>query len=300
MNEKWIEIFIGGQQRDSKKQIHDGDKLIDDAVAKFNAAHFKPPITIGHSDGDKAPAYGWIGGLKTEIKNGVKTLLAKCEDVMPEFAEIVRAGRYRNKSAAFYPDGGLQHLAFLGATPPAVKGLNVEFKEIPIIFEFMEEKTVEDVRNAMSHLLETVANFNIGGDMDKDTKSAEQVTPVVTPAINFSEMENKLRAEFAEKEKTLRQELRKKEYENYIDRMKYPPVFRDMGIIEFMTSLDHEKVITFSENSANPQSVWFKSFLEKLVTLNLFSEFAVKGKTNQDNLDEKTGIEIAGYVNGGK
>lgn len=269
MNEKWIEIFKGGKQTDSAGNQHDGDKLIDDAVAKFDANNFKPPITIGHSGGDKSPAYGWITDLKTEIKGGVKTLLAKCADVMPEFAEIVKAGRYRNRSAAFYPDGGLQHLAFLGATPPAIKGLKeIEFKEVPIIFEFREEVK-----------------------MDKEKE------PEV---INFAEMENKLRAEFAEKEKTLRAELRKKEYENYIDRMKYPPVFRDMGIVEFMTSLDHEKVITFSENNANPQSVWFKSFLEKLVNLNLFSEFAVKGKTNQDNLDEKIGLEIAGYVNGGK
>jgi hypothetical protein len=35
----------------------------------------------------------------------------------------VNAGLYRNRSAAFYGDGRLRHVGFLGGAPPAVKGL---------------------------------------------------------------------------------------------------------------------------------------------------------------------------------
>ena len=59
---------------------------------------------------------------------------------MPEFAEMVQAGRFKKRSASFYkPDSPanpvpgvyyLRHLGFLGAQPPAVKGLaDPEFAE---------------------------------------------------------------------------------------------------------------------------------------------------------------------------
>lgn len=58
----------------------------------------------------------------------------------PAFAELVKAGRYRKVSASFYPPAAkanprpgsyyLKHVGFLGAQPPAVKGLKaIAFSE---------------------------------------------------------------------------------------------------------------------------------------------------------------------------
>ena len=58
---------------------------------------------------------------------------------MNRFAEMVQAGRFPKRSAAFYPDGRLRHVGFLGAMPPAVKGLkNISFgnDDDAIAFEF--------------------------------------------------------------------------------------------------------------------------------------------------------------------
>lgn len=94
----------------------------------YDPARHEAPLVVGHPKHDE-PAYGWVervtardGGLYVDTK-----------DVDPEFAEIVRAGRYRKISASLYPPGAsgnptpgvwsLRHVGFLGAMPPAVKGL---------------------------------------------------------------------------------------------------------------------------------------------------------------------------------
>lgn len=131
----WIPIFKGGRQIDSAGREHDGDALIDNAVAKFNTAIHEPPAVIGHPQ-DNAPAYGWVEGLKKQ--GGL--LMAKFKQVEPAFADMVRRGLFKKRSAAFYPDGTLRHVGFLGAMPPAVKGLpDVAFAEgNAVTFEFAD------------------------------------------------------------------------------------------------------------------------------------------------------------------
>ena len=97
------------------------------------ASHYSPdkheaPIVVGHPS-TNAPAYGWVGSLKAE--NG--TLFADFAQVDDDFAELVKKGRYKKVSASFYPPNHpsnpqpenwyLRHVGFLGAHPPAVKGL---------------------------------------------------------------------------------------------------------------------------------------------------------------------------------
>jgi len=134
----WVPIFRGGRQKDSQGREHDGDALIDTALAKFNAAVHEPPACIGHP-ADNAPAYAWVEGLKKQ--GGL--LLAKFRQVQPEFAGMVRQGAFKKRSAAFYPDGSLRHVAFLGAAPPAVKGLpDMAFSEAAdAAFDFADYQT---------------------------------------------------------------------------------------------------------------------------------------------------------------
>ena len=138
--DEWIEIFRGGKQVDSRGMEHDGDAVIDKALASFDVKEHEPPLTVGHPQ-DNSPAFGWVEGLKEAVKDGVKILMAKFRQVVPEFEDLVKQGRYKKRSASFYPDGRLRHVGFLGAAPPAVKGLaDLKFKdtEEDITFDFYD------------------------------------------------------------------------------------------------------------------------------------------------------------------
>lgn len=94
----------------------------------YNPAKHEAPIVIGHPRHD-APAYGWVKSLTA----GADGLSAEPHQVDTAFAELVAAGRYKKISASFYLPGAsnnpvpgvyyLRHVGFLGAQPPAVKGL---------------------------------------------------------------------------------------------------------------------------------------------------------------------------------
>ena len=99
---------------------------------------------VGHPKAD-APAYGWVKSLG--VQNGVLT--ADFAQVDEGFADLVKAGRYKKVSASFYPPTSpnnpkpgvwtLRHVGFLGAQPPAVKGLSaISFAEGEVYVEFAE------------------------------------------------------------------------------------------------------------------------------------------------------------------
>ncbi|MFV0333001.1 MAG: FCD domain-containing protein, partial [Tropicimonas sp.] len=104
-------------------------------AAAFDPQETPVPVVIGHPKADH-PAYAWAEAIRVEGD----ILKARLKDVDPEFAELVRAGRYKRISSAFYnPDAGnnpvpgqysLRHIGFLGAAAPAVKGLKpAEFSD---------------------------------------------------------------------------------------------------------------------------------------------------------------------------
>lgn len=132
----WVEIFEGGEQTDSNGVKHDGDAMIETAVKTFTPSYHEPPVVAGHPQ-DNSPAFGWVSGLKEESGK----LLAKFKDIVPEFAQAVEQGLFKKRSASFYPDGRLRHVGFLGAMPPAVKGLaDLSFSDDDraVVFEFSE------------------------------------------------------------------------------------------------------------------------------------------------------------------
>lgn len=99
-----------------------------DSARAYDPAKHEAPIVIGHPRHD-APAYGWVKSLASTSEG----LSAEPHQVDADFAELVAAGRYKKISASFYlPDAAnnpvpgvyyLRHVGFLGAQPPAVKGL---------------------------------------------------------------------------------------------------------------------------------------------------------------------------------
>lgn len=123
---KWFAIFKAGKHTDSSGNTKEWTEAdLDKIVASYDPAKHEAPIVIGHPK-TNAPAYGWIESLKRVGD----TLYAKAKQLVPEFVEMVNKGLFKKRSISLYPDGTLRHVGFLGATPPAVKGLpDVEFKD---------------------------------------------------------------------------------------------------------------------------------------------------------------------------
>lgn len=97
------------------------------------------PAVIGHPD-TTAPAYGWVKSLRFD--RAKQRLVADLDKIESNFAEAVKAGRYKKISASFFqpnspanPKPGhfyLRHVGFLGAAAPAIPGLKpVSFAGAP-------------------------------------------------------------------------------------------------------------------------------------------------------------------------
>ncbi|MDA8449831.1 peptidase [Acidovorax sp. GBBC 3332] len=112
------------------------------SAAAYDPAKHEAPIVIGHPATD-GPAYAWVASASTSGED----LEAVPQQVDPAFAELVDKGRYKKISTSFYaPDSAanpvpgvwyIKHVGFLGAKPPAVKGLRA------VAFAQGEEGVVE-------------------------------------------------------------------------------------------------------------------------------------------------------------
>lgn len=105
-------------------------------VEAYDPALREAPLCVGHPKSE-LPAYGWVKGLAV---NDAGRLVMNPHQVEPQFAEMLRAGRFKKRSTAFYspqhpsnPKPGtwyVRHVAFLGAQPPAVDGLkDIQFSD---------------------------------------------------------------------------------------------------------------------------------------------------------------------------
>jgi len=316
----YFEIFRGGTQTDSNGEEHDGDQLISKAVASFKPGDHEPPIVIGHP-AENAPAYGWIEDIKTTVNDGVKVLWAKAKQVVPEFSAAVEQGLFKKRSASFYPDGRLRHVGFLGAVPPAVKGLaDIGFTEQGVVFEFEEKPKIEE-ESIMEKFAEFFEFLKFWKKFEKELGSEPAAKD---PGKTFSEADleaaktkaaeeakaaakAEAEAEFAEKQKTAAAEQRKKELSAWVDeRVKggtILPAWKDAGLVAFMERLDADEAIQFAEGDQGkkPALKWFQDFLESFEKAPLFKEFATKNGAGAQFTDEErqveTGRRIAAKVN---
>lgn len=131
-----IDIFRAGRRHDANGNLVEiTTASLQQAIDAYDPQFHESPVVIGHPK-DNHPAYAWVKGLHL---NG-DTLQAELTQIDPDFAEMVQSGRFKKVSASFYlPDSPnnpvagklyLRHVGFLGAVPPAVKGLrNPEFNE---------------------------------------------------------------------------------------------------------------------------------------------------------------------------
>lgn len=157
-----LHIFRGGKTIDAHGQrITFDEKAIAKIAASYNATRHEAPIVVGHPT-DNAPAYGWIKRL---VAKGLD-LYAVPHQVEAQFSDLVKAGRYKNISISLYrPDSPsnpvpgvfcLRHVGFLGAMPPAIKGLKTPvFSENTgdLLFVNFGESPMDDLKLALGDLM---------------------------------------------------------------------------------------------------------------------------------------------------
>lgn len=146
-----IEIFRAGTRRaDNGQEYTITAADLAKTVAAYDIKLHEAPLVVGHPEGDK-PAYGWISGLQLD---GDTLKIADTHQVEPQFAEMVRDGRFKKRSASFYhptdptnPTPGiwhLRHVGSFGAVPPAVKGLkDIKFSEAASAVNFSDPVSQE-------------------------------------------------------------------------------------------------------------------------------------------------------------
>ena len=135
-------------------------------VKAYDPAVHEAPLVVGHPKTDD-PAFGWVKSLS--FADGM--LSAEPDQVDAAFAELVNDGKFKKVSASFYtPDSPsnpvpgvyyLRHVGFLGAQPPAVKGMKsasfADNEEGVIEFADWDQMTI-------SNLFRKLREYIIGKD----------------------------------------------------------------------------------------------------------------------------------------
>ncbi len=173
------------------------------------------------------------------------TLYAEAENVVNEFAEMVNKKMFPNRSIAINPDGSLRHVGFLGAVPPAVKGLGeVSFSD-----------SVEPIE---------IKEFNEPDILEKIASINEQL----------KELES-----LKNKERIKEKEAKAKEFSDFIEKCenegKTLPVMRNHLNVLF-NALDEHGKIEFSGKSLESPIVILKEFLSSLQKRIEYNEIAKK------------------------
>lgn len=207
-----IEIFkIGKHTATNGQTLPFDEAMLSAAVKGYDPSLHEAPVVIGHPK-DNHPAFGWIDHLEL-TDDGV--VLAHPKQVDAEFADLVEQGKYKKRSASWYlPDSPnnpkpgtlyLRHVGFLGAMPPALKGLkDVQFNEAEqgvVEFGDMSPWTLSNIAGIFRRLREkmiakegveeadnTIPNYAIEDlAQEADRLRQERDTALANPIPNFTE-----------------------------------------------------------------------------------------------------------------
>ncbi len=263
----WEEIFRTGVHIDSAgrgREFTTAD--LDRIVSSYDPTQHEAPVVVGHPK-DNAPAYGWVESLQ----RAGEVLLAKFHQVAPEFVEMVQAGRFKKRSISLYPDGTLRHVGFLGAQPPAVKGLrDIAFgdDDQALSFEFVENHTKGD-QMTVEQLQKQLADEQAA--RAKAEKTASDALAKAERATN----------DFAEAKKQAQRQAIVDCVESGVRDGKLLPAWKEKGLVDFMVALENQGgEYQFSEGSKQSPAQWFKGFLSEFTAHPLFREFTQAQQNN--------------------
>ena len=313
----WIAVFKAGTHTDSNGNVRTWTEAdLDAIVKKYNHKEHEAPVVIGHPK-DNAPAYGWVERL--ERKGSV--LYAKLKDLVPEFVDMVKRGLFKKRSISLYPDMTLRHIGFLGAMPPAIKGLpDFAFGDdggLTIEFEDgsnglngskkKEERTMKFFDWIKGH----AAKEGVTIEDAPPTFSESEVLTKVSEALKekereFEEKQRQIDAELRAREDAIRlkeAEFQKMEIEQFMEGLRKKGIITPameklgMGITQFMQAIAPISTVEFSEGDAKKNQTpleFMKAFLSSLPSQIEFREIAGSAKdiggtgTAESRLDAKT------------
>lgn len=113
-----FQFFRAGQHRTAAGEaLHFSEADLEQIHLAYSQGD-RAPLVIGHPP-DDGPAYGEV--QEVFRKGATLYAVARCSQAL---IDLVKSGAYKHVSAAFFRSPwGLRHIGFLGAMPPAVKGL---------------------------------------------------------------------------------------------------------------------------------------------------------------------------------
>ncbi|MBW4975437.1 hypothetical protein KZZ08_17535 [Roseovarius mucosus] len=297
---KPLHIFRAGRHTAQSGQSFEfSEAEVEGIATAYDPALHEAPIVVGHPRTD-APAYGWVKRLRAE---GAE-LFAEPDQVEPAFAEMVRAGRFKRISASFYPPQSaanptpgayyLKHVGFLGAQPPAVKGLKAaEFAEdaeaVTLEIAFSEEDApaasfADALKGAIAAVL-SWARTPAGQEALRDAAGAAETdqTPFAEPQKGEPAMSGKdtqtpedrqaaldaraaaldaKEAAFAEALNKTRRAEDAALIEALVKDGRIAPGLKD-EMAAFMESLDAQDEVAFAEGKSASPRAWFRDLLAK-------------------------------------
>ncbi len=304
---QFVEICRVGATKDASGVTRDlSEEFLKRVIANYNTDDHEAPIVIGHP-ADNAPAFGWV----TELRLNGDRLEARFSDTSEAFEKAVRDGEYRKRSASFYLDpANLRHVGFLGAQPPAVKGLrNIQFSEgeaVTVISNFKEEEKMPEQEEKKTIKEWFQEMFGGGAPAPSPIPAAASFSEakaktLISEAVNTAVAE--VKADFKEQIdsrdaiiESLKTSVnshsasgRRAEIESFFDKQganKITPALKRLGIVEFAESLaiadaaDKDKaVICFAEGEDGKpvehklgRLEWFKNFVDSMSPFVSFGE----------------------------
>jgi hypothetical protein len=315
---KPLEIFRPGRHTAMSGAVLDFSEADLAACARaYDPALHEAPLVVGHPRHD-APAYGWVKRLSFDAG-----LEADPHQLDPAFAEMVGRGSFKKISSSFYaPDSPqnpvpgvyyLRHVGFLGAQPPAVKGLrNPEFAEAEAgVVEFGDWSDMQNAnlwrrmrewiigRFGVDEADKTIPSYSVETLEAEARQEDADETPLATPA--FSELQQQetpvtpeQKAAIEAENVHLKQQLAEVEAREkaaksaalHVDNIAFAeklakegrllPVHKDF-IASFMDHLAEAGVVEFGEGAdkqAKPALAGFKDYLAAQPKLVDFQERA--------------------------
>lgn len=306
-----IHIFKAGKHTSAGGQTLDfTEDALRASAAAYDPAIHEAPIVVGHPK-DNAPAYGWVSSLQFNEETG---LHAKPAQIDADFAELVAAGRFKKVSASFYtPDAAanpvpgtyyLRHVGFLGAQPPALKGLKqVEFSDSDegvvefsgewenatfmrrfrdwFIDKFSREEADEVIPSYLVESMEAaarnpkpaespVASYTETGESTMTEAEIKALQDRATAAeVKVADLEAKIATDFAERqaaEKTARAAKIAGQVDALVAAGKVLPA-QKAELVAFLEALPAETVINFGEGDKAATTAapdFLLAFLDKL------------------------------------
>lgn len=274
-----IEIFRAGRQVDDAGNAHDFSEADIAAIAaRYNPALREAPLTVGHP-ASNLPAYGWVKGLAA----AGPVLTMSPHQVESQFAEMVHAGRFKKRSASFYPPGHpsnptpgqwyLRHVAFLGAQPPAVAGLkDIQFAE-------------GDAEGAVSFSETAITQKETLMDEETKARLAQAEADAAAAKAAQANAEAAARAaqeqlaQFAEAQRQDRHAAHVSFAESQVKAGKLLPKDKETAVA-VLDQLAESQPVEFSEAGVSKKvapAEWFKGLIEGAKPLVEFGEFAGGG-----------------------